>query len=355
LNRRQFLRIVPAVAVTSALRSSRTQAETKLTSARLPRWRGFNLLEKYTDDKNAPFREEDFAWIAAWGFDFVRLPLSYRCWSDARDWRQLREPVLREIDHAVAWGRRYHVHVNLNFHRAPGYCVNPPPEPMDLWKDANALDACGFHWAHFAERYRGIPSADLSFNLLNEPAKVAEAVYGRVVRRLVEAVRGHDPDRLILADGLNWATRPVPSLVELGIAQSTHMYDPLPLTHYQANWISGSNQWPTPTWPLTDSGKQHWDKDTIGRRRIEPWKALERRGVGVHVGEWGVFHRTPHTVALAWMKDNLALWKEAGWGWALWNFRGSFGVLDSGREDVAYETFHGHQFDRQMLELLQAG
>ena len=42
---------------------------------------------------------------------------------------------------AVEFGRKYGVHVNLNFHRAPGYCVNPPKEPFDLWTDEKALDA----------------------------------------------------------------------------------------------------------------------------------------------------------------------------------------------------------------------
>jgi endoglucanase len=76
-------------------------------------------------------------------------------------------------------------------------------------------------------------------------------------------------------------------------------------------------------------------------------------GVQVHVGEWGVFNKTPHATALAWMEDSLSLWKEAGWGFSLWNLRGQFGVLDSGREDVTYEDFKGHKLDRRMLELLK--
>ena len=71
--------------------------------------------------------------------------------------------------------------------------------------------------------------------------------------------------------------------------------------------------------------------------------------------KWGAYQVTPHAVTLAWMKDNLDLWEEAGWGWALWNFRGSFGVLDSGRADVRYEEFHGHKLDRRMLELIRGG
>lgn len=71
------------------------------------------------------------------------------------------------------------------------------------------------------------------------------------------------------------------------------------------------------------------------------------------VGEFGCFNKTPHDVALRWLEDSLANWRECGWGWALWNFRGSFGILDSGRGDVDYEDFHGHKLDRKMLELLQ--
>jgi endoglucanase len=54
------------------------------------------------------------------------------------------------------------------------------------------------------------------------------------------------------------------------------------------------------------------------------------------------------------MRDSLSLWQEAGWGFALWNLRGDFGVLDSGRADVVYEEFKGHKLDRAMLELLRS-
>jgi endoglucanase len=54
------------------------------------------------------------------------------------------------------------------------------------------------------------------------------------------------------------------------------------------------------------------------------------------------------------MSDLLALWKEAGWGWALWNLRGPFGIIDSDRSDVAYENLDKHKLDRKMLELLIA-
>lgn len=86
-----------------------------------------------------------------------------------------------------------------------------------------------------------------------------------------------------------------------------------------------------------------------------PWREIEAQGAGVIVGEWGVYNHTPHDVALAWMDDCLDIWKKAGWGWALWNLRGEFGILDSNRADVKYEDYLGHRLDRKMLEHLLAG
>ena len=49
----------------------------------------------------------------------------------------------------------------------------------------------------------------------------------------------------------------------------------------------------------------------------------------------------------------LALFRDRNVGWAMWEFRGGFGVLDSDRDDVEYEDFHGHKLDRKLLELLR--
>jgi endoglucanase len=292
--------------------------------------------------------------MAEWGFNFVRLPMSYLCWVEGGDWLRFREVELKHVDEAIGFGKRYGIHVNLNLHRAPGYCVNPPAEPMDLFKDEAALAACGAHWGMFARRYRGISNRQLSFDLLNEPKDLDEGEYHRVVKRLVEAIRSEDKERLVIADGLRWGNRPVRRLVGLGVAQSTRGYQPMRVSHHGASWVRGEG-WPEPSWPLTLKEGDVWDKARLKREQIEPWRELEREGVGVHVGEWGAYNRTPHGVALAWMRDCLDLWREAGWGWALWNLRGSFGVVDSERKDVEYEAFRGHRLDRRMLELLRAG
>ncbi len=325
------------------------------TPRKLPHWRGFNLLNKFgLEWSNSPFEEKDFEWIAELGFNFVRLPLDYRIWTERDNPYRLKESELREIDRAVQFGEKYGIHVQLNFHRAPGYTVASPPEPLNLWKDEEAQRICIHHWTQFARRYKGKPSRQLSFNLFNEPSNVDAESHRKVVERVVEAIRREDANRLIVCDGRDWGGTPNEDLIPLQVAQATRGYQPFRLTHYRAEWVQGSDRWEPPTeYPLRE-GEVVWDKTRLWEGYYARWKSLEQKGVGVMVGEFGAYRHTPHKVVLAWMRDLLELWKQAGWGWALWNFRGSFGVIDSERADVAYQSWRGHKLDRQMLELLQA-
>jgi len=81
---------------------------------------------------------------------------------------------------------------------------------------------------------------------------------------------------------------------------------------------------------------------------------LVQQGISVHCGEGGAFCHTPHDVFLRWLRDVLEILTTHGIGYALWNLRGAFGVLDSGRADVSYQDWHGHQLDGELLELLRA-
>jgi endoglucanase len=359
MNRRNFLKVSAATAAAMVFAPASFAAPLpEPTVAKLPVWRGFNLLEYFNADWKKAFVEKDFEMIADLGFNFVRLPLSYRCWNSGKveEWTKLDEKALAGVDQAVDFGKKHGIHTNVNLHRAPGYCVNPPNEPLSLWDDEKALEACAFHWAHLASRYKGRPNREVTFNLLNEPKDMPEEKYVKVVQRLAAAIHEVDQDRLIVIDGLKWGGVPVKSLAGV-VAQSTRGYQPMRITHHKANWINGSDKWEDPTWPLVEkkNGKEDvWDKARL-TKTLAPWKDFAAAGNGVHVGEWGVHNRTPHAVTLAFMKDYLEAFKEARLGWALWNFRGSFGVMDSGRKDVPYEDYKGHKLDRKMLEVVLAG
>jgi endoglucanase len=351
MNRRQFLQLAVASTATAALVQAAEPA-TRPANA-LPRWRGFNLLEMFDPWHVRAFNEADFEMLAGWGFNFVRIPLSYWCWSTPQNPAVIDPAKLKPVIDVVAMGRRHGVHVNLNLHRIPGYCVNPPREPAVLWTDPAMQSAAVAQWSHLAEVFADAPASTLSFDLINEPPDLHDELYIDVVTQLVSAIRAKNPERLIIADGLKWGTKPVPGLAQLKIGQSTRGYSPMQLSHYKAPWINGSRNWSAPTWPM-QIGAQTWDRTRLQNDVIQPWQKLQQQGVGVHVGEWGAWNHTPHDVVMPWMNDCLTLWKDAGWGWSLWNLYGGFGILDSDRKDVRYENFRGHLLDREMLELLRA-
>ena len=56
-----------------------------------------------------------------------------------------------------------------------------------------------------------------------------------------------------------------------------------------------------------------------------------------------------YSVALVFLENCLRNYQQARLGWALWNFDGPFGILDSERLDVDYEEWRGYELDRKML------
>jgi endoglucanase len=376
-NRRTFLNTLGAVGAAAVLprvlRGVETQTPKPAQTA-IPRWRGFNLLNFFQafsraeeGDRTVP--EDDCKWIRDWGFDFVRVPMDYWLWIDS-DWRQTRklraddmlkikESTLDEIDRAVDLGRKYSLHVSLNFHRAPGYCINDPQrEALVLWSDKLAEDAFVHHWDVFAKRYQGVPAKDLSFNLVNEapsPRKgyMTREDYRRVMTRATNKIRETSPDRLVIIDGLSVGNDVVDEMIPTKVVQSVHAYRPAEISHFRASWVDRKSSFPEPTWPLKNKdGSIKLDRAGL-EKMYAPWADLARKGIGVHCGEGGAFNRTPYRVFMGWMEDVMDVLKGYGIGYALWNFRGSFGILDSGRKDIEYEDWHGHKLDRKLLALLQ--
>jgi len=352
----------------------------------LPRWRGFNLLDFYTSrplvlprqQKNSTTTEDDLKWMSDWGFDFVRIPVQYPCYlkfdrgNDAEkkitpaEVLDFSEQAVEEIEKLVHLANRNGLHVSLNLHRVPGFCINAGfNEPYNLWKDAEAQQALYAHWEMWAKRFKEVPADKLSFDLINEPCfredmndqfgkktKIEGNLYRQIVKGCLEVIHKHNPARLVLADGNDGGSNVTPELKDLKVAQSCRGYHPGSVSHYRAPWVwKNPDDAPKPVWPGAINGKEYSRKNLEDFYR--PWLELVEQGIGVHCGECGCYKETPHEVFLAWMGDVLDILTENNIGWAFWNFKGDFGVLNSGRKDVAYEDWYGHKLDRKMLEMLQ--
>ena len=462
--------------------------------------KGFNLLGKFDVSwSNTGFTQKEFSTIKDLGFNFVRLPLDYRTYTQAGNWDNFIELQVTKIDQAVIWGEQYNVHVCINLHRAPGYCVNsttlPANQQLNLWTDSTAQKAFVKHWEYFANRYKNIPAERLSFNLVNEPSNVTEAVYVSVMKKAIDAIHKITPNRVIFVDGLDYGRKVLLSLKDApNIAQAMHSYDPFQLTHYKADWVNGSSDWPVPKWPMlnisnylygpiksefkstltiqgnfpagtevivnvgqvssestlrimagtktilskkfvcgpelgTDFTKivqNQWGYQNISNKDFPAtiaeqaskitfdnvsgdWMTINsisikkgdilktyslsnftwgikqgtyqmdengnlktangedllpfgdykvffdearKNNIPVMVQEFGVHNKTPHSVAVAFLSDLSAFFREQNVGWALWNLTGSFGIMNSSRTDCTYETYQGYKLDREMLDAL---
>jgi aryl-phospho-beta-D-glucosidase BglC (GH1 family) len=462
--------------------------------------KGFNLLGKFDVSwSNTGYTQKEFSTIKDLGFNFVRLPLDYRTYTQTGNWDNFIEAQVVKIDQALQWGEQYNVHVCINLHRAPGYCVNPTTLPvnqqLNLWTDSVAQKAFVKHWEFFAKRYKNISPQRLSFNLVNEPSNVTEAVYVSVMKKAIDAIHNITPNRVIFVDGLDYGRKILLSLKGLSnIAQAMHSYDPFQLTHYKADWVNGSSDWPVPKWPMlnisnylygpiksefkstltiqgnfpagtevvvnvgqvssestlrimagnkpilskkfvcgpelgTDFTKivqNQWGYQNISNKNFlatvaeqtskitfdnvsGDWMTINsisikkgdivktyslsdftwgkkqgtyqidengnlktingedllpfgdykdffddanENNIPVMVQEFGVHNQTPHLVAVAFLTDLSAFFREQNVGWALWNLTGSFGILNSTRADCTYETYQGYKLDRKMLDAL---
>lgn len=344
---------------------------------KLPQWKGFNLLDFFSPDPAKSRKgttEEHLKWIADWGFNFVRLPMAYPYYLKIDHSKNITpdevyridEQAVDKIDQLVSTAHKHNLHVSLNLHRAPGYCVNAGfYEPYNLWTDQAALDAFCFHWNMWAKRYKNVSSKKISFDLVNEPSMredmndqhskrstVPGDVYRKVAKAASESIRKENKNHLVIADGNDVGTKVIPEITDLNIAQSCRGYHPGIISHYKAPWANKDPEnLPEPKWPGQVGDKY------LSRQMLEefykPWIELVNKGVGVHCGECGCWNKTPHDVFLAWFTDVLDILSSNGIGFALWEFQGDFGVLDSGRADVHYEDWHGHKLDRKLLELLR--
>jgi aryl-phospho-beta-D-glucosidase BglC (GH1 family) len=328
----------------------------------MKKYYGFNMLWMFSKwgevAEPAQANEKELDFIAEHGFNFIRIPTDYRFWTKGFDYLKPDEAVFEMIDGYYQACRKHGLHMCLNLHRAPGYCINGNNlEKHNLWKDEEALEAFIFLWEGFAKRYKGISCDELSFDLLNEPPSVGQYgftrdIHQKVMRATIKAIKDIDPNRAVIIDGISGGNEAMPEMADAGVIHSGRGYTPFQVSHNQATWC-GDIKWVEPVYPGTMNG-EYWDRDALVKF-YKPWRDVEKQGVGVHIGEFGCFNKTPNDVALNWLRDLVSVYREFGWGYALWNFKGTFGIVNHGRPGAEYTEMDGFKVDKALLNILVGG
>ena len=367
----------PALAAAPATPATPTRTVKPVNA--LPRWRGFNLIWMHslqragrsTAEHRALFDERQLEWITGWGFDHVRFGTGY--W-DLLDPALLlggdAGPVVRTQDvnrvdprrlDLVAEGvdllLKHGLHVDLCMFRLPGGSNGLRDwEPYDMWTaDERRDDDVRFWWRTLAERFAHVPPERMTFNLLNELPSHHEVGHMKMRDTMLaatEAVREVTPGRTVIVDGSGSALRLMDNMLYDDVCHSLHAYEPKAISHsptHAGDWVGKPL-----TWPMRDpQGRVIHGRERLELRLAE-WITPAALARGVHCGEAGADRRTPAAAFLPWMADVLDLLTAHGIGYAMWQLIGGFGVLDTGREGMRTERWHGHDLDVELLELLQA-
>lgn len=329
-----------------------------------PNWYGFNVLWLFQAGRDPDnvnpgcvhIDLQDLDFMASMGCNFVRLPMDYRFFIHHFDYDHPDEEMLKVVDRCVEAIVSRGLHCSLNIHRGPGYCINGNElEKHNLWTDEIAQKAFANLWKMFAQRYATYTVDQLSFDLLNEPPSPGQ--YGlthenhkAVMKAAVDAIRSVTPDRKVISDGLCGGHVAAPEMADLNVILSGRGYMPMRLTHWHAEWMKDSLEWEKPVWPGLKSDGMVWDRDGL-LKFYDPWKELSDKGVPVHIGECGCYNKIDNKTALAFYSDWFDVMNELNFGYALWNFRGPFGIAEHRREGTRWEYRNGIMVDPELYDL----
>jgi endoglucanase len=296
---------------------------------------------RYTD-------AQDIALMARMGFDNVRLSI------DAAPLQQyphgqegLNADFLARLDRAV------------DTMLADGLAVEIDLHPEDNWKQQlrtsnDQVDRLTMLWRRLAAHYASRDPEKVFFEILNEPEVTDPYRWAGIQARVAAAIRDSAPRHTMIASGPNYSD--IPDLLtqhplsDGNVIYTFHFYDPSEFTHQGASW--GEPWWiytHNIPYPPNDSVMPELVKEapdaanrfTLENYWLDHWDARRIRllideaaawGQGNHVplicNEFGVYreHSDPGSRA-QWIHDVRTALEADGIGWAMWDYRGGFGVV----------------------------
>ncbi len=290
----------------------------------------------------------DIALMAKLGFDNVRLsidPEPLEQYPHGPD--GLNDEFLGRLDRAV------------DTMLADGLAVQIDLHPEDNYKQAlrtsdDAVAQLTMLWRKLAAHYANRDPNRIFFEILNEPEVADPYRWAGIQAHLAAAIRAVAPRNTIIATGPNYSDiRDLLTLQPLSdgnVIYNFHFYDPHEFTHQGANWglpwwrdthgipyppVAGPMQQllqevpdPVDRFDLENYWLDHWNAQHI-RMLIDEAAAWARSNhVPLICNEFGAYRNYSDPVSRAnWIRDTRSALEADGVGWAMWEYRGGFGIV----------------------------
>lgn len=290
----------------------------------------------YSEERlNGFITEPDFAKIASWGLDHVRIPIDYNILENEDG--SFKEEGFEHIEGALGLAEKYELNVVIDLHKTAGFSFDHGENESGFFENETLQERFYRLWEELAKRF-GNWSDMAAFELLNEVTEQRFIdTWNRVSQECIRRIRKYAPDTLILVGGY-WNNSPeaVKDLAEPldeNVIYNFHCYAPLEFTHQGAHW----------TREIDQNARYGFDELEITPELFERQfaTAIERAencGTSVYCGEYGVIDNAKPEDTLKWFKCINSVFEKHGIARAAWSYKEmDFGLSDSRMDGVREE------------------
>jgi endoglucanase len=303
------------------------------------------------EERKAFFTEEDMVLIDRLGYDHVRLPVDEeQLWDESG---RPHEDAFALLESALDWAAARGLPVIVDLHIIRSHHFNEGTRP--LWTDPAAQERFVELWRELSLRLGDRPTDKVAYELMNEAVSDDPEDWNRLLARAYQVVREREPERTIVIGSNKW--QQVETFDQLRIPEgdpnillSFHLYTPMALTHYGASWTKvGEYEGPV-RYPgvvvseedlaglpedlvaaIRDGRGLYFDRTVLEEKLAKPLALARKTGLPLYCGEWGALPTTPLADRLRWYRDFRDVMERNGIGWAHWDYKGGFGVVDAER------------------------
>ncbi len=288
----------------------------------------------------------DLKLIREMGFDAVRIGVDPSLIARHGRLEPVNPQALAAIDRAVQEALSGHLAVML--------CVFPDDDYKHALTTDRGVDDFVDLWRILAAHFAGVDHERVFYELMNEPEVADPYRWMGIQARVDEAIRQIDSEHTIIATAANYSglrdLLQLEPLRDANVIYNFHFYEPYQFTHQGASW--GSDEWvyyksiPYPAtaetlvpqmkgvpsdlarYDLFLYGAEGWNREAIAARIAFAAAWARERKVPLICNEFGAYRDTADAASRArWIGDVRTALEENHIDWAMWDYRGNFGVV----------------------------
>ena len=304
------------------------------------------------------FTERDVEKIASMGFDHIRMPIDEeQMWDEAggRD-----NEAFELLANALNWADRHGLKIIVDLHILRSHYFNDKTEPR-LYSDPAEQRRFVDLWLDLSRFMHERSVRNVAYEFLNEAVARDHEKWNELSGMVFAALREVEPERVFVLGSNNFNSVHTYDALRVpkddNLILTFHYYHPMLVTHYQARWWDGGEYAGPVTYPGSPIPADHFatlddqtkaklknqnlpfDREVMRSEIAKPVTVARRHGYPIYCGEFGCYNKTPEPLRDAWYRDVLAVFDEYSVGWANWDYKGHFGIVDHDRAETPVATY----------------